>query len=980
MAELDATSALSLEEEEALGRLQGKLFGREERRFKVERYVLVDRLGTGGAAVVYRAFDPELDRRVAIKLLAPTPISGENTQSARDRVQGEARLIAQLSHPNVVPVYDVGDYDLSEGRPGLASLAGVADPRMSDPTALRGVFIVMEYVEGATLSDWIDAASPSLAERLEAFLQAGRGLEAAHEAGLVHRDFKPLNTIRGDDGRVRVLDFGIARWLDDAPVVPASSFGGDTGESSGGSIVTDTISGTPRYMSPEQHSGGRIDARSDQFSFALALYEGIFGKTPYDADSLQGLGEAKSRGEFDAQVDIPGLSPRLKQALFRALEPDPEKRFGSMTPLLEELERELDRPRKRRVYMGAAALAAAVGTAGLAFGQRGADPCTPSKVRAELTDVWDEDVRSRVKTRFEGLEVEYAQTSFASVAQGLDVYADQWTARKSELCRDRRESTEVTAIDAELLCLDMRRNSLAALGRALEAVEVDNARRAVTVAERIETLESCRALVQTRTSAPTGDQRSLVLRLEAQLDEAIRANELDGDKDEARELADRTFAEAKEAGLSSTAARVEALRCTLEREAGKFDEARTRCHNGLALAREAGDAQVSLGALINLVGLAANWQRDHRSAREFLALAEAEVRRQRAPAKIRADLARNRALLESSLGRPAEAAEAYREAISATDEALGPGSLENAVAYNNRGLALYMQGKHDEAIDDLRRALEIRIAKQGEMHPMTGDTRNNIGAVLLSTGAHDEALIEFEATLKIARATYGETHQAVAGAYNNIGNVMMYKGRYAEAKRYQEQALAVSEKVWGEVHDKTAMTRTNLGNALDAMGQHEAAMKEHHRAVGIRGEALPKEHLHHAWSWVARGKSLYQLGRLNEAKRDLEAARDRFIEQQGEESGALVDPLYYLARIAADQGDEAGMETLLKRVEALSGDEIGADFAAQIAFCRAQPQFEREPARAHAAVEAALKDYPEWKLARNDEAYLRAWLDSHPAP
>ena len=517
MAELDPTSALSLEEEEALGRLQGKLFGREERRFKVDRYVLVDRLGAGGAAVVYRAFDPELDRRVAIKLLAPTPVRGENTQSARERVQQEARLIAQLSHPNVVPVYDVGDYDLSDGaHTPLASLGGVADPRVSDPTALRGVFIVMEYVEGATLSDWIDAASPPLAARLEAFLQAGRGLEAAHARGLVHRDFKPLNTIRGDDGRVRVLDFGIARWLDDGPAPAAEGLGTATGESSGGSIVTDTISGTPRYMSPEQHSGARIDARSDQFSFAVALYEGIFGKTPYDADTLEALGRAKSRGEFDVQVDVAGLSPRLKQAIFRALNPDPDKRFASISPVLDELVRELERPRKRRVYLGAAMLAAAVGVAGLAYGQQGADPCAPARVRLELDDVWDEGVRERVRARFTGLGVEYAETSYTSVASRLDDYTQAWVARKAALCRERSESAAQPAVEAELLCLDMRRNSLASLGRALEAAEIENVKRSVTAAERIEKLESCRSLVPAGTSVPAGEQRAVVLRLEAQ--------------------------------------------------------------------------------------------------------------------------------------------------------------------------------------------------------------------------------------------------------------------------------------------------------------------------------------------------------------------------------------------------------------------------------------------------------------------------------
>ena len=166
------------------------------------------------------------------------------------------------------------------------------------------------------------------------------------------------------------------------------------------------------------------------------------------------------------------------------------------------------------------------------------------------------------------------------------------------------------------------------------------------------------------------------------------------------------------------------------------------------MAREAGDAQASLDALIHLVGLSSNWQGDHRGAAEFLAIAEAEARRQGAPAHVRASLARAKALMMSASGKPEEAVEAYREAIAANDEAMGPGSLENAVAYNNLGLAYYMQGKYDEAIAELRRALAIRIEKQGDMHPMTGDTRNNVGAVLLSMSEHDEALVEFEASFE----------------------------------------------------------------------------------------------------------------------------------------------------------------------------------------------------------------------------------------
>jgi len=256
------------------------------------RYTVRDRIGRGGIGEVYAAHDPELDRIVALKMLRPG-LAGESPE-ARARFQREAQAMARLSHPNVVAVYDVGAVG-------------------------ERVYVAMELVEGPTLEAWLLERPRGWREVVEVFLQAGRGLEAAHAAGLVHRDFKPSNVIVGD--RVRVADFGLARVAADAeptgPMAPTALEG----------VVTETGAalGTPAYMAPEQRAGGPPSAQSDQYSFAVALYEALYGSRP-------AAGEPPRKG-------FHRLPPRVRRILHRALSSHPAERYPSMSDLLRDLSR-----------------------------------------------------------------------------------------------------------------------------------------------------------------------------------------------------------------------------------------------------------------------------------------------------------------------------------------------------------------------------------------------------------------------------------------------------------------------------------------------------------------------------------------------------------------------------------------------------------------------------------------------------------------
>jgi predicted Ser/Thr protein kinase len=267
----------------------------------VGRYELLDKLGAGGMGVVYRARDPELDRAIALKLLTPDSADDE---TARKRMTREARALARLSHPNVVQVYDVG-------------------------TRGDEIFVAMEFIDGRDLAAWLreEKTKTNWKETLELFLEAAKGLSAAHAEGLVHRDFKPANVLVGRDGRVVVVDFGLARPVD--PMALPLLEGATT---RAGALV-----GTPMYMAPEQFEGGHADARSDQFAFCVALYHALYGARPFAGDNVAAYVSNVVNGrivDVDAAANVP---PGISTALRRGLSVDPGDRFGDMKALVAAL-------------------------------------------------------------------------------------------------------------------------------------------------------------------------------------------------------------------------------------------------------------------------------------------------------------------------------------------------------------------------------------------------------------------------------------------------------------------------------------------------------------------------------------------------------------------------------------------------------------------------------------------------------------------
>jgi len=283
---------------------------------RVGRYQLVESIGEGAMGVVYRARDPQLGRAVAIKVLR-----GDHTALRAARLLREAQAMAQLSHPNLVTVFDAGQ----DG---------------------ERVFLAMELVDGTSLRAWFETASLTWRDRLRGVIDAGRGLVAAHDAGVVHRDFKPENVLVDGNGRVKVTDFGLARAeMTSAPIddsVPMHE------------TMTGSVLGTPAYMAPEQHAGKGADTRSDQFAFAVTAWEAIWSRRPFSAESLAALTFAIRDGAIEAPPVVRGVPPRLEEILRRALAVDPAARWPSVAALLAALEAELAPPKRSRWPLAAA--------------------------------------------------------------------------------------------------------------------------------------------------------------------------------------------------------------------------------------------------------------------------------------------------------------------------------------------------------------------------------------------------------------------------------------------------------------------------------------------------------------------------------------------------------------------------------------------------------------------------------------------------
>lgn len=722
----------------------------------IDRYTILSVVGQGGAGTVYAAHDDALDRDVALKIM-----HAEKSGLAAERLLREGQSLARLKHPNVVSIHDVGHVG---GR----------------------VYIVMELVESGSLRRWLAAAPRTWREVVATMVQAGKGLSAAHHAGLIHRDFTLNNVLVGEDGRVRVTDFGLVE------VEP------DVGPQGGGSLTTEVAAapfappGTPGYIAPEIFQGAVADARSDQFSFAVCLYDALFGRKPFEPELIA-----------SGALDVPRFEeprgerpPRwVLKALLRALAPDPRERFPNMEALLDRLQ---GRRHTARWAVAAAVVVVATVVGGVWLHGALADaPCSEAQER--LDQVWNASRSRRVQDALRKRGGAPGEETSRRLARALDLYGDRWRSAYTKVCRATRvhKVQSEQLLDSRMTCLDRRLSELDAFVDAVATGNEGTVESVVEGAYSLPDVEACaEALPQdarTRRSldAGRGGEVEAIRRDLVEIRARLRLNEFVSTK----EWLDRI-------------------------------EPRVRATGSLALQAEFDSARSSLLALMGNVRSAEKTAEDALWAAE--ATADDEV-----TAEV---LNRLVYMVGYSDGRFDEAMHLARRADAAIVRSGEPVFHRAALEYNI-GAALHRHGSYEEAQAHFERSLVLRRQLYGDMHPDVAASITGLGATMRNLGRRQEALELHRQALDLRRRIFGPRHAVVAGSLSNVGELLTELGDHDGAVESLRAALDMQIERLGPGHAHVSHSTNLLGKALFARGDRDAGLARLRHAVAIQDEA-----------------------------------------------------------------------------------------------------------------------------------------------
>jgi eukaryotic-like serine/threonine-protein kinase len=884
-----------LDELAALARVRGRMLGAEDPTPRIGRYRIVGRLGQGGMGLVHAAHDDELDRPVAIKVLR-RDLAGAD---ARARFLREAQALARLSHPNVVQVYEVGHHD-------------------------DEIYIAMELVEGTTLRKWCAAEIRSWREIVRVFLGAGRGLAAAHRAGLVHRDFKPDNVLisPSDDGepRPRVVDFGVAHF-EVEPV--GTSAPGWLASASGSMTQPGSVMGTVAYMAPEQRWGLRADARADQYAFALSMYEALHGHRPPSESPTTERNASVPSGEIDLRPPErastrahPSARERfvpkwLRVVLERAMATDANERWESMDELLDALAG--PRRRAKWIAFGVAACVAIGASAVAADRARSTARC---EAEAAELGAWWQDARVDAKAGLVHTGVPDAAQTWSAAAPRFDAWVDAWTAMRVEVCRDTEvehtRSPELLA--ASRACLDERRAWLEALVGIWSHAEELDVHGVAPAAAAVPPLAACvdPILLQPRLDELVGTRSVESLRAgRARLFRAEAWRRI-GRRDDARALVS-SIVDARD---EDPALRAEALTLLgrLHGEVAEFAASEAAYERAVVLATEAGRNDIVGEAAAKLVFVTGVGRRfDDAAYWSDLAEAAFTSADVRTTDPRRIALVSNRGAYASARGEFETALALHREGYALWEAAVGEDHLETITSLENIAVDLAYLGRYAEAIEHHEIVLSRRERVLGRQHPQLGSTIDNLGNVLRSQDRLEEALALHERGLALHLAVYGPEHPRVADSLENLASDLAGLGDHTRALELYTQALEIERRTHGDDTVDVARILNNMSAPLVRLGRDEEAVTACERAIAIDERVLGPDHPDVAWAYLHLGEVQYERGRFADSRAALRRAveiREATTPPFGPE---LADARLELARATLAAGDPAAAAAPLAR-------------------------------------------------------------------
>ena len=807
----------------------------------IGRFEILGRLGRGGMGTVLEAYDDTLDRKVAIKQLH----EGSSGQHHKRMVR-EAQALARLSHPNVVQVFETGEED---GR----------------------AFIAMELVAGQTLAEW-QREPHDWRTCLEVYLQAGRGLAAAHAEGIVHRDFKPANCIIDDAGQVKVLDFGLARGTDDdADAEDLSSVESAPGSGrSGPKKLTDEVLGalaqqltqtgallgTPAYMAPEQLRRSAADARADQFSFCVSLYEALLGQRPFDG--MAGMvelmvGQRPSFEPTPSHTTLPTVPQWLRRVLLRGMDADEHARFETMDALLGAIQ--TGRLRRRQATLAGAALVVLAGAGGIA-GQFAGVTERCEGAAAQLDGIWDDAQREQVRSALVDHGGAYGEETWERVEPRLDDFATAWIDKHTEVCEATRVTQQQTeeVMSLRMGCLSSARIELRATVEGLARATSTQVAKAIELTADLSDLGRCddvEALEQRRSELPPPEDPQVAAKVEEQRealeDAAVRSAM--GDWDGSERIAESVVEQAEALGYGPLLAEARLRRAKVTEARGTYEDAAKELEQTLSLALQYDHREVQFNTLVMLTGLVGGDQSDLPQGRRWGAMAEALARRPGATEDHETMVASALAELELRQGKLEEALAHYRRAAEIELGRAGPQDAKYGELLANISTVLVRLGRLDEGQQEALRALEIGEAAFGVHHPNVALQVEAVASAFARAGKFAEALPYYRRALSINEENLGPEHPLVGANVNNIAALLLEQGETAEALEFLERALAIKEKALGAEHVDLASTLKNIGRAHIELHQLDRAEAPLQRALTIEQASLGPDHFNVAHTW-----------------------------------------------------------------------------------------------------------------------------------
>jgi len=997
-------------------RVRAALFHKVE-PVRVGRFILLERLGAGSMGEIYAAYDERLDRRVALKLVR----HGSDLTVEADRLLlREAQALAQVSHPNVVQIYDAGTH---EGR----------------------LFIAMELIRGQTLTGWLhDAAQLPRPVRqreiLRRFIAAGRGLEAAHTAGVAHRDFKPDNVLVGEDGRVCVADFGLARVVVDDPTIglpdrtvrdgnPPAAARLDLGH---GATVrmdpaeerrataaavqiraaddavpavppyvpadapsvapgwnkltaatrltrTGTVMGTPRFMAPEQIRGGVADHRSDQFSFCVALYHALYGAFPFAGEHPHELLDSIETGVPGSEHSA-GLAAGLRKALCRGLSVDPSERFPSMGELLAALEPGL---RRRRGWIAGAVLlflAAAL----YFWPSRQVDPC--ARAGDGITSAWSADRRAQVRAAFGRSDRRYADAAWRGVSERLDDYASRWRDAAVVACRlthvDHVQSEQ--QLDRRMLCLERGSRQVAALATELATGAPDAVQHAVSAVE--ESLPDPAACDRTEDmmfglEPPPPAIAHEVAAVRERLARALTLEQFGRSEDSlviAREA--RVAAERLDYRPVHAEALVQIARALdAQQTAGARAEAQDLYFLALDIAEAERHDQLTAVIWDRLVRLA-TWM--NTGAQQ----AHAWWRRYGAAVHRIGSRPVDQARLHFALGeiyyqerKYAEAADEDNRAIAAIGDAPGH-QLELSHYDGALAKSLEQQGSVDEAIRLHERALAIAGKALGPSHPDAIALQLNYGLTLKNQRRFDRARSVIEAALASMPAGDRDSSVDAGRAHSYLSAVGYEQDDLADAAAHAQSSLQIYTRA-GAPDYRRAEAYTSIASIEIKRQNFAGALAMFEQALGLRRDLGP-DHPQVAVNHGSIAEALAALGRYDDAMPHVRDAERVLLRAPGEAFQAWILAVHGEVLVGQHQLADAvpALEQALARFVRTPDPDNQA--LAMWALARALHGLGKDPARVVELAEGARRRFAALGSpgARNRDAVTEFIARISPAP